>query len=459
MKKSTLSVLSLATISCFFNVAFGQNSAGKDQNIIRIGTDNATQTIVLPEKDLLEIRLPSELASAGYGWYPKEVSAPIVSLFGDWKFETAQEGTYGAAGVQITRFAGSAAGQTELELQYIRPWEKNSVPVSVFKINIISKGNYSGDEKPYSNSSEAKNETPVTNSTLPYSFSWKAQGIMTPVKNQQGPICWAYATSGVFEALINAEDGVVRDLSEGWMAGCGSGGGAAFDRFVPATGPGCVYELGYTTCSTAVYHEQADSWKTVNWGMPPVDTIKNYIYNYGPVYVGVCAAFMDFQNYHGGIFSGMGSMVDHAVILCGWSDSAGGYWIMRNSWGSNWGESGYMRIAWNSNKIGTGMSWLKYKYLLNQTATDVAQTTAPATELNVFPNPAYNGNFSIAIDQPLEKEYELSIETILGQRVYHETIEGKRAVHPMSMINLQKGIYMIRLTGKEGTYSTKLIVP
>jgi len=55
-----------------------------------------------------------------------------------------------------------------------------------------------------------------------------------------------------------------------------------------------------------------------------------------------------FQNYKSGIFnsSACGTNLDHAVILVGWGTSGGtDYWTVRNSWGTTWGEKGYIRMA------------------------------------------------------------------------------------------------------------------
>lgn len=53
-----------------------------------------------------------------------------------------------------------------------------------------------------------------------------------------------------------------------------------------------------------------------------------------------------FDNYGGGIFNGnCGKNYDHDVAIVGWGVSGSReYWILRNSYGSNWGESGYMKV-------------------------------------------------------------------------------------------------------------------
>jgi hypothetical protein len=94
-----------------------------------------------------------------------------------------------------------------------------------------------------------------------------------------------------------------------------------------------------------------------------VDAIKNAIYNYGPVSAAVCVGPV-FEMYRGGIYSTDESSycngsINHAVSLVGWND-AENTWILRNSWGTGWGESGYMRIARGVSNIGYGASYVVY---------------------------------------------------------------------------------------------------
>lgn len=67
-----------------------------------------------------------------------------------------------------------------------------------------------------------------------------------------------------------------------------------------------------------------------------------------PVSVAIQADQKVFQIYKSGIFDSAecGTALDHATNVVGWGTELGqDYWIMRNSWGNTWGESGYMRIA------------------------------------------------------------------------------------------------------------------
>ncbi|PDW03299.1 hypothetical protein CJ255_09645 [Candidatus Viridilinea mediisalina] len=73
-----------------------------------------------------------------------------------------------------------------------------------------------------------------------------------------------------------------------------------------------------------------------------------------------------FTQYRGGIFAtderascGEGR-INHGVVIVGWDDAAG-VWIVRNSWGTQWGEAGYMRIAYGTSNIGSMSAYVIYE--------------------------------------------------------------------------------------------------
>jgi hypothetical protein len=68
-----------------------------------------------------------------------------------------------------------------------------------------------------------------------------------------------------------------------------------------------------------------------------------------------------FKAYMSGVFNeGSNADINHAVTLVGWDDSQQA-WRIKNSWGTGWGESGYMWIAYTANKIGYAASWVQAK--------------------------------------------------------------------------------------------------
>lgn len=82
-----------------------------------------------------------------------------------------------------------------------------------------------------------------------------------------------------------------------------------------------------------------------------VTAMKTALVN-GPLAVGVDASGSAFQSYSSGVLTGgCGSSIDHLVTAVGYgTDSASGndYWLVRNSWGTWWGDNGYIKIAINS---------------------------------------------------------------------------------------------------------------
>merc|ERR550537_1045842 len=77
--------------------------------------------------------------------------------------------------------------------------------------------------------------------------------------------------------------------------------------------------------------------------------------NLGPVSVAIEADKSAFQLYSGGVLdsSSCGKDLDHGVLVVGYgTDSGKNYWKVKNSWGANWGEDGYVRVVRNKNQCG-----------------------------------------------------------------------------------------------------------
>jgi predicted secreted protein len=228
--------------------------------------------------------------------------------------------------------------------------------------------------------------TPGTPGSLPAAFDWRTQGGVTSVKNQgYCGSCWAFSTVGSFEANIKIKDGVEKNLSEQYLLSCNTdgwgcnGGWWAHDYHwwrIPSGEPdaGAVYEADFpytasdtTSCNPPhTHHEKISSWAFVGSeeGVPPVQAIKQAIYDHGPVSAAICVGSA-FDYYGGGIFQTNETCdgdVNHAIVLVGWDDNQGtnGVWILKNSWSTGWGESGYMRIGYGISKVGYSANYVNY---------------------------------------------------------------------------------------------------
>jgi predicted secreted protein len=267
-----------------------------------------------------------------------------------------------------------------------------------------------------------------TPSSLPAAFDWRDYGGVTSVKSQGScGSCWAFGTVGPLEANIKIKDGVEKDLSEQYLVSCNeygwgcSGGWWAHDyhwQEIPTDEPdaGAVYEADFpyvawdAPCNPPhTHHEKIDSWTFIGsqYGVPSVEAIKQAIYDHGPVSAAVCVNSA-FQGYSGDIFTGPECTdVNHAIVLVGWDDNQGtdGIWILRNSWGPWWGESGYMRIEYETSLVGYSANYVIYSSTgPTPTPTNTPTSTAtptPTSTSTSTPTPTFTATWtptSVATD-------------------------------------------------------------
>jgi len=216
-----------------------------------------------------------------------------------------------------------------------------------------------------------------TTTSLPNKFDWRNLDGCTPVKDQKKcGSCWAFAAIAAFESSIKIRDGRTVDLSEQWLIscnkfkmGCANGGsivpclqyfsgnykgkcgnyGACLEEYFP-----------YQASDNVECHDCSFDYVIDNWSSTSNDitSLKQAIRTYGPVIAGVYVNDV-FKAYVNGVFNiDTNEEPNHYVVIVGWDDNPSdggancpGVWVIKNSWGTGWGENGYMRIEYGCNNI------------------------------------------------------------------------------------------------------------
>ncbi|GAB3494626.1 C1 family peptidase [Amycolatopsis cihanbeyliensis] len=187
---------------------------------------------------------------------------------------------------------------------------------------------------------------------------------VTPVKDQgESGSCSAFGTVAALEgtaAYTRSAPGLNLDLSEAHLF---FGHGAERGRtnqtgswpdelFDDSMSKGVTFEdyFPYTEDGSGSLHPDwgnrvAKVEDVVDLGRNPA-AIKHHIYGYGPV-TACLVVYNDLFHYTGGVYRHTTEETSggHCVALVGWDDTAG-CWIAKNSWGADWGERGYFRIAY-----------------------------------------------------------------------------------------------------------------
>jgi len=212
----------------------------------------------------------------------------------------------------------------------------------------------------------------VTRDQLPTSYDWRALGAVTAVKDQeQCGSCWAFsATENIesVEILAGKGSNTTTDLAPQQIVDCdtvdqGCNGGntdTAFEYVIKAGGMEDEAHYPYQgqdgTCKFNAQYVAASisSWKYATH-LDKEDELQANLVSWSPL--SVCVDASKWQDYQSGVMTriecGVVNILDHCVQLVGYETQAPKpYWIVRNSWNTDWGIKGYIWLAMGDDVCG-----------------------------------------------------------------------------------------------------------
>ncbi|GMS80613.1 hypothetical protein PENTCL1PPCAC_2788, partial [Pristionchus entomophagus] len=206
-----------------------------------------------------------------------------------------------------------------------------------------------------------------SSSDLPDIVDWREKGIVTAVKNQgRCGACWAFSTTGAIEGQLAKSGETLTSLSEQNLVdcsvqnlGCDGGNTALAMNYVKSNG-GVDKEASYPykarqgTCRFSSSSVGGEDKGYVGLQRGNEDALKEAVATIGPISVAIDASHNSFAYYSSGVYyepSCSSSALDHAILVVGYGTDPeyGAYWLIKNSWGTSWGEKGYGRMARNRN--------------------------------------------------------------------------------------------------------------
>ncbi|KAL5961509.1 Procathepsin L [Taenia solium] len=199
---------------------------------------------------------------------------------------------------------------------------------------------------------------------VPNYIDWRKKGLVTPIKDQ-GPCgsCWAFSATGALEGQYKKKKGELTSLSEQQLIDCsrsegndGCNGGYMDYAFQYWMHNGAESERDYPytakdgTCKFNSSNVITNVAKFVKVPEKSEEQLKISVAKVGPISVGIDASSQGFMFYNDGIFQDptcSEDVLDHGVLVVGYNadKTRQKYWIVKNSWGEQWGQEGYIWMA------------------------------------------------------------------------------------------------------------------
>ncbi|CAK9315781.1 unnamed protein product [Citrullus colocynthis] len=313
-----------------------------------------------------------EIADSDAQGSPQRTDAEVAALYESWLVHHGK--AYNALGEKERRF--------EIFKDNLRFIDEHNRESRTYKVGLTRFADLTNEEyrakflggrisrKPRLSAAKSGRYAATLGDDLPDHVDWRKKGAVAAVKDQgQCGSCWAFSTVAAVEGINQITTGELISLSEQELVDCdksynmGCNGGLmdyAFQFIIDNGGIDTDEDYPYKGHDGACDPNRRNAKVVTIDGYEDVpendeSSLKKAVASQ-PVSVAIEAGGRAFQLYQSGVFTGRcGTNLDHGVVAVGYgTDNGTDYWIVRNSWGKNWGESGYIRLERNVANITTG---------------------------------------------------------------------------------------------------------